>query len=72
MGIIDGLLGNASEVGIHALNQDLASFLSEGEVVEKAYKVIRDLFIFSNKRLILIDKLSIYEVERVLASYILK
>lgn len=34
----------------------MANTLIEGERVEKAYKVVRDMFIFTNKRLILLDK----------------
>ena len=30
--------------------------LIDGESIEKAYKVIRDMFIFTNKRLILVEK----------------
>jgi hypothetical protein len=30
--------------------------LSSGERIEKAYQLIRDLFVFTNKRLILVDK----------------
>lgn len=28
----------------------------EGEIIEKAYKLIRDMFVFTNKRLILVEK----------------
>lgn len=30
--------------------------LIDGEHIEKAYKLIRDMFVFTNKRLILVDK----------------
>ena len=56
MGLLSGLMGNASEVDDSDLEKVLANTLIEGEHVEKAYKVIRDMFIFTNKRLILIDK----------------
>lgn len=56
MGFLDGLLGNASEVNIQELNSEFAKVLAKGERIEKAYKLIRDLFIFTDKRLILIDK----------------
>lgn len=56
MGLLSGLMGNASEVDDSDLEKVLANTLIEGEQVEKAYKVIRDMFIFTNKRLILIDK----------------
>ncbi|MGB0945976.1 MULTISPECIES: PH domain-containing protein [Pseudoalteromonas] len=56
MGLLSGLMGNASEVDDSDLEKVLANTLIEGEHVEKAYKVIRDMFIFTNRRLILIDK----------------
>jgi len=56
MGLLSGLMGNASEVDDSDLEKVLANTLIEGEQVEKAYKVVRDMFIFTNKRLILIDK----------------
>lgn len=56
MGLFNGLMGNASEVDDADLEKVLANTLIEGERVEKAYKVVRDMFIFTNKRLILLDK----------------
>ncbi|MET3699109.1 PH (Pleckstrin Homology) domain-containing protein [Bacillus oleivorans] len=56
MGFLDGLMGNASEMKLEEVQKDYANLLSSTERIEKAYKLIRDLFIFTNKRLILIDK----------------
>ena len=56
MALLSGLMGNASEVDDSDLEKILANTLIDGEQVEKAYKVVRDMFIFTNKRLILIDK----------------
>ncbi|EJE7234224.1 TPA: PH domain-containing protein [Clostridium botulinum] len=56
MGLFDGLMGNASEVNIMEVEKEYSNILAENERVEKAYKLIRDMFIFTNKRLILVDK----------------
>ena len=56
MGILNGLLGNASEVDLEDLQQDLSQILADNETLHLAYKVIRDMYVFTNKRLILIDK----------------
>lgn len=56
MGLLDGLLGNASEVDAAKANAEFARILSPGEQVEKAYILIRDMFLFTNKRLVLMDK----------------
>lgn len=56
MGLLDGLLGNASEIEVGKLETEFSQVLAPGEKIEKAYQLIRDLFIFTDKRLILVDK----------------
>ena len=56
MGLLGGLMGNASEVDGDKLQKELADVLVAGEGVDSAYKVLRDTFVFTNKRLILIDR----------------
>ena len=56
MGLLGGLMGNASEVDGDKLQKELAEVLVAGESVDSAYKVLRDTFVFTNKRLILIDR----------------
>ena len=56
MGLFDGLLGNASEIDLPELEDTFSAILVEGERIERAYKVIRDLIVFTNKRLVLVDK----------------
>ncbi|CEI83929.1 hypothetical protein BN997_03857 [Oceanobacillus oncorhynchi] len=56
MGILDGLMGNASNVDEKEIMKEYEQLFIEGEEVSAAFKVIRDLFIFTNKRLILVDK----------------
>lgn len=56
MGLFDGLLGNASELDTEDVEREMKRLLTDEEEVEKAYKLIRDLIIFTNKRLLLVDK----------------
>jgi hypothetical protein len=56
MGLFNAILGNASEVNIEDISKEFEPILIEGEIIEKAYKLIRDMFIFTNKRLILVEK----------------
>ena len=56
MGLFDTLLGNASETSAEAVNEELSPILAENETVTAAFKLVRDLSVFTNKRLILIDK----------------
>lgn len=56
MGFLDALMGNASEVKLDEVQKEFAHMLGSSERIEKAYKLVRDMFIFTNKRLILMDK----------------
>ncbi|HEX8270507.1 MAG TPA: PH domain-containing protein [Flavobacterium sp.] len=56
MGIFNAIMGNASEVSITEVAKEFQPLLIEGETIEKAFKLIRDMFVFTNKRLILAEK----------------
>jgi len=56
MGIFNAILGNASEVNQSDIAKEFQPLLIDGENIIKAYKVIRDMFVFTNKRLILVEK----------------
>jgi hypothetical protein len=56
MGLLDGLLGNASEVDASTLQTEFAQVLAPGERIEKAYQLIRDTFVFTDKRLIFVNR----------------
>lgn len=56
MGIFSGLMGHASEVSIEKISQEFQPILIDGEKIEIAFKLIRDMFVFTNKRLIIVDK----------------
>jgi hypothetical protein len=56
MGLLSGLLGNASTVDKEAVASELQQILAAGEEVDVAFKLIRDLIVFTNKRLLLVDK----------------
>lgn len=56
MGILDGLLGHGSDLSADEVNQQLAGVLTEGETVRIAFKLIRDLIVFTDRRMILVDK----------------
>lgn len=55
MGLLNKLLGNASEVSSEKLNEKYGRLLTDNEDIELGFKLLRDTFMFTNKRLILID-----------------
>ena len=55
MGIFSGLIGNAAETDINDVKKDYENLLGKNEQVIQAYKWVRDLLIFTDYRLILVD-----------------
>ncbi len=55
MGLFSSLLGNAGAVSNDQLQNDYGKLLVSGESIELGFQLIRDTFIFTNKRLILVD-----------------
>ncbi len=55
MGLFNKILGNASEVSSEKLEEKYGKLLIDGEKIELGFKLLRDTFVFTNKRLILID-----------------
>jgi len=56
MGLFDGMLGNASKIDAAKIQEEFAQILAPGERVEHAYQLIRDYFVFTDKRFVLVDK----------------
>jgi len=56
LGFLSGLLSNAGVVDSEELQQEYGTLLSDSESIEVGFIVLRDTFIFTTKRLILIDK----------------
>ena len=56
MGLFSSLFGNAGVANPDELSKEYFNLLTEGESIEIGFKLIRDTFIFTNKRLILINK----------------
>ena len=55
MGIFSAILGNAGAVSQEELMKKYGQLLIENEEIELGFKLIRDTFIFTSKRLILVD-----------------
>lgn len=55
MGLFSSLMGNASEIDANELQKDFTHVLFEGEQIQSAFKIFRDKWVFTNKRLIMVD-----------------
>ncbi|QZT30041.1 PH domain-containing protein [Streptococcus suis] len=56
MGLFSGLMGNASQMNNDKVEQELADILLDAEQVAMAFSLVRDLIVFTEYRLILVDK----------------
>ena len=56
MGLLDAIMGNASEIDVTDVSEELAPIIGATEEVQQVFKVVRDMYVFTNKRLLLIDK----------------
>lgn len=55
MGFFNNLLGNSSEISVEKLHEKYGRLLVKNEQIEIGFKLFRDTFMFTDKRLILID-----------------
>lgn len=56
MRLFSGLLGNASQKDVEKVERQLEAILIPDERVELAFSLVRDLIVFTEYRLILVDK----------------
>ena len=53
--MLDAIFDNASQADLGTLEQELSRILLNGEKIIKGFKLMRDFFVFTEKRLILVD-----------------
>lgn len=56
MGLFDALMGNVSGTDINDVKEKFGFVLASDEEFLKAFSLVRDQWIFTNKRLLIIDK----------------
>jgi hypothetical protein len=56
MGMLSGIMGDASKIDVADVEKDFAPMLVAGETLSAAFKLVRDLLVFTDRRLILVDK----------------
>jgi PH (Pleckstrin Homology) domain-containing protein len=56
MGIMSSVTGNAGPLGLGAAHDEFGRLLGPGEQLFAAFEFVRDVMLFTNGRLILVDK----------------
>lgn len=55
MSLLNNLFGNATEVDVEELRKEFGEILVDGEEIEAAFRIFRDKWVFTNKRLIMLN-----------------
>lgn len=55
MGLLDGIMGIASEMTLEEVEQKIGGFLCKCEKIHMGYQLTRDFFVFTNRRVLIID-----------------
>ncbi|MCH9267562.1 PH domain-containing protein [Pediococcus acidilactici] len=56
MGLLNGLMGNMSQVTDEELNNQFGTYLLDSEEIKSGYKLVRDMIAFTNIRIIFMDR----------------
>lgn len=56
MGLLDTLLGHAGEKSLDDIQTEFGPLLAPGETLQRAFGMVRDLIVFTDRRVILVNK----------------
>ena len=56
MGLFSAITGNAADISAEEAANSLEGVLAPGEAVEIAFKLVRDMYVFTNWRIVMVDK----------------
>jgi hypothetical protein len=56
MSLLHGLMGNVSEISPAEAHKEFGAILFDGEEIQQAYVLVRDMLVFTNFRIISLDK----------------
>ena len=54
--LAQGVMGNMNEISVDELTKDYGSYLMDGETIQLGFRLIRDVLLFTDKRIIDFDK----------------
>lgn len=54
--LLQGLLGNLSEISAEDLTQEFGAYLMDGETIQTGFKLIRDAVVITDRRILSFDK----------------
>lgn len=54
--LLQGLLGNLSEISVDSLEQEFGAYLMDGEMIQTGFKLIRDAVVITDRRILSFDR----------------
>lgn len=54
--LAQGVLGNLSEVSVDELTKEYGAYLMDGETIQTGFRLVRDVVLFTDKRIVDFDK----------------
>lgn len=54
--VIQGILGNLSEISVDDLTKEFGAYMMDGETIQTGFKLVRDAIIITDRRLLSFDK----------------
>lgn len=68
MGLLSGLMGLTSDVDVDDVRGELGPIMIDGEEIVLAFMVVRDMLVFTDLRLIIVDKQGVTGRKRMIQS----
>lgn len=54
--LTQGIMGNMSEVSVDELTKEYGAYLMDGETIQTGFRLVRDVVLFTDKRIVDFDK----------------
>lgn len=54
--VMQGVMGNMSEISADELSKEYGAYLMDGETIQTGFKLVRDVVLFTDKRIVDFDK----------------
>lgn len=54
--VMQGVLGNMSEIPVQELEREFGAYLMDGEIIQTGFRLVRDVVLFTDRRIVDFDK----------------
>ena len=72
MGLLSSMMGSAAGADIEKVTKQVEPFLLDDEKIDSAYKIFRDMIIFTQRRMITVDVQVLQERKKISEVFLIK